>query len=143
KSVIIGNGFSSLAENQRIGLVRALGLSNHQSFYRVTRPRGGINDWLHWLPVSLHKKLDYVLRRIYGDSQFPFAVGKNKLVPLPFENGSGAGLSTFLEADAKQIARMARDTFEKWVSLNVDGYYNYFLTFHILHLILISNHNST
>ncbi|KAF9618144.1 hypothetical protein IFM89_000547, partial [Coptis chinensis] len=52
---------------------------------RVTRPRGGINDWFHWLPVSLHKKLDYIMRRIYGDSRFPFAVGKNKLVPfLPF-----------------------------------------------------------
>ncbi|KAF9615601.1 hypothetical protein IFM89_024695 [Coptis chinensis] len=82
------------------------------SAMRVTRPSGGINDWLHWLPVSLHKKLDYILRRIYGDSRFPFAVGKNKLVPLPFENGYGAGLSALLEADAKQIARMACDTFE-------------------------------
>ncbi|KAF9593622.1 hypothetical protein IFM89_024306 [Coptis chinensis] len=112
RAVIIGNGFSG-AENQSIGLVRALGLSNHQSFYRVTRPRGGINEWLHWLPLSLHNKLYYILRRIYGDSRFPFAVGKNKLVPLPFQNASGAGLSALLEADAKQIARMARDTFEK------------------------------
>ncbi|KAF9587937.1 hypothetical protein IFM89_006262 [Coptis chinensis] len=86
RAVIIGNGFSG-AKNQSIGLVRALGLSNHQSFYvssnfipilvvtnelsltifsmqRVTRPRGGINDWLHWLPLSLHKKLDYIPRRI-------------------------------------------------------------------------------
>lgn len=24
---------------------------------RVTRPRGGINEWLHWLPLSLHRKV--------------------------------------------------------------------------------------
>lgn len=81
---------------------------------RVTRPRGGINEWLHWLPVSLHKKLDYVIRRIYGDSRFLTAERK-KLVPLPAEYGVSSGLSSVLEADAKQIATLSRETFEKYV----------------------------
>ncbi|XP_021288931.1 mitochondrial fission protein ELM1 isoform X2 [Herrania umbratica] len=105
--VVIGNGFSG-AESQCIGLVRALGLSGCHSLYRVTRPRGGINGWLHWLPVSLHKKVNYIMRQIYspfqmearGDEVVPFAVQKT-------------GLSNVLEADAKQIAKMARDTFDK------------------------------
>ncbi|KAF5204503.1 Mitochondrial fission protein elm1 [Thalictrum thalictroides] len=112
RAVIIGNGFSG-AENQSIGLVRALGLSNHQSLYRVTRPRGGINDWLHWLPVSLHKTLDYIIRRICGYSRYPVIVSGKKPVHLPSEYGVSAGLSSLLEADAKQIATMARETFEK------------------------------
>ncbi|XP_010245896.1 PREDICTED: mitochondrial fission protein ELM1 [Nelumbo nucifera] len=112
RAVIIGNGFSG-AENQSIGLVRALGLTDSQSIYRVTRPRGGINEWLHWLPVSLHKKLDYVIRRICGDSRFPVAFKGKKLVPLLAENGGSSGLSSILEADPKQIATMARETFEK------------------------------
>ncbi|XP_052485425.1 mitochondrial fission protein ELM1 isoform X3 [Gossypium raimondii] len=96
--VVIGNGFSG-AENQCIGLVRALGLSGCLTLYRVTRPRGGINKWLHWLPVSLHKKLDYVIRQIciYSGVQVE----------------ARWGLSSVIEADAKQIAMMARDTFEK------------------------------
>ncbi|KAK2645344.1 hypothetical protein Ddye_020539 [Dipteronia dyeriana] len=36
----------------------------------VTRPRGGVNGWLHWLPVSLHKKANYLVKRICGDSRF-------------------------------------------------------------------------
>lgn len=39
---------------------------------RVTRPRGGINKWLHWLPVSVHKRVDYLIKRMYGYSQFQF-----------------------------------------------------------------------
>ena len=77
---------------------------------RVTRPRGGINEWLHWLPISLHKKLDYLIRliRIYSHGK--------KLVPLPFENGGGGsvGLASVLEADVKQIVTMARQTYEKY-----------------------------
>ncbi|KAF6165838.1 hypothetical protein GIB67_012735 [Kingdonia uniflora] len=112
RAVVIGNGYSG-AENQSVGLVRALGISERHSIYRVTRPRGGINEWLHWLPVSLHKKLVYVIKRICGDSRFPLIARGKKLVPLLNEIGSGAGLSSILEADAKQIATMARETFEK------------------------------
>ncbi|XVE79213.1 hypothetical protein DITRI_Ditri14bG0039500 [Diplodiscus trichospermus] len=109
RAVVIGNG-SPGSENQCIGLVRALGLSDKHVLYRVTRPRGGINEWLHWLPVSLHKKLDNLIRliRIYSR--------RGKLGPLPLENGGGGssvGLASVLEADAKQIVTMARQTYEK------------------------------
>ncbi|XP_062005412.1 mitochondrial fission protein ELM1-like isoform X1 [Rosa rugosa] len=94
RAIVIGNGFAG-AENQSIGLVRALGLSDRHSIYRVTRPRGGINKWLPWLPLSLHKKVDYVI------SGMPFSAEK-------------IGLSSgVVEADAKQIANMARKTFDK------------------------------
>ncbi|KAJ0084304.1 hypothetical protein Patl1_30370 [Pistacia atlantica] len=80
---------------------------------RVTRPRGGINELLHWLPVSLHKKLDYVMRQICGYSRLLLTSRREKLVPLPLENGS-ASLSSVLEANVKQIVTMARDTYEKY-----------------------------
>ncbi|CAN6719624.1 unnamed protein product [Malus baccata var. baccata] len=90
RAVVIGNGFAG-AENQSIGLVRALGLWGRQSLYRVRRPRGGINEWLHWLPLPLHKKV------------VPLHLSSEKL-----------GLSSDIpEADAKQIAEMARRTFDK------------------------------
>ncbi|KAI4348933.1 hypothetical protein L6164_009594 [Bauhinia variegata] len=106
RAVVIGNGFAG-AENQSVGLVRALGLSNRQRLYRVTRPRGRIHKWLHWLPVSIHKKLDFVMRRLFGSSQLPVS---NNVTPFPAEK---TGLSNVLEADARQIARMARETFDK------------------------------
>ncbi|KAL2345255.1 hypothetical protein Fmac_006540 [Flemingia macrophylla] len=93
RAVVIGNGFAG-AENQSVGLVRALGFSNRHLLFRVTRPRGGINRWLQWLPVSLHKRLDSVIRMICGKS--------HKI-----------GLSNVLEADARHIAKMARETFHK------------------------------
>lgn len=101
---------------------------------RVRRPRGGINEWLHWLPVSLQKKLDLFFSRI----QIP--VKQKKVFPISAdENGTNfiaiftqffsgfmlefwrindwigyrAGLSDILEADAKRIANMARETFDK------------------------------
>lgn len=80
---------------------------------RVTRPTGGVNEWLHWLPVSLHKKLYYILSQIYRYSQFFIATRAKKLTPFPRENGSGIGLSSVLEADVKSIVRMAKETFEK------------------------------
>lgn len=80
---------------------------------RVSRPKGGIHEWLHWLPVSLHKKLDYVMRLIFGYSRVLLTSRGEKLVPLPLENGS-AGLSSVLEANVNQIVTMARDTYEKY-----------------------------
>ncbi|GMG98433.1 hypothetical protein Nepgr_000273 [Nepenthes gracilis] len=112
RAIIIGNGFPG-AENQCIGLVRALGLSDKQLFYRVTRPKGGINEWLHWLPVSLHKKLNFIVRQIRGYSQILFSTEEKKHVTLPSVNGGSIGLSSVLEADAKQIVNMAHKTFEK------------------------------
>ncbi|XP_027066165.2 mitochondrial fission protein ELM1 [Coffea eugenioides] len=87
RAVIIGNGIAG-AENQCLGLVRALGLSH--TLYRVTRPRGGINDWLRWLPVSLHKNLHNVVKR--------FRV---------------TGFSGIAEAKAHYIAKLARETLDK------------------------------
>lgn len=110
RAVVIGNGFAG-AENQCIGLLRALGLSSRYSLYRVMRPRGTVNEWLHWLPVSVHKKVDNVIRRIYDDSRC--FLGK-KVMPVLVENGrKNAGLLDVLEADANQIAKMARDTFDR------------------------------
>lgn len=110
RAVVIGNGFAG-AENQCIGLLRALGLSSRYSLYRVMRPRGTVNEWLHWLPVSVHKKVDNVIRRIYDDSRC--FLGK-KVMPVLVQNGGkNAGLLDVLEADANQIAKMARDTFDR------------------------------
>ncbi|XAR60159.1 hypothetical protein NMG60_11033415 [Bertholletia excelsa] len=112
RAVIIGNGFPA-SENQSIGLVRALGLAEKQTLYQVTRPRGGVNEWLHWLPVSLHKKLDYIIRLIFGYSRILIAGKGNRMASLPAENGGRKGLSSVLEADVKKIVTMAHETFEK------------------------------
>ncbi|KAL7092260.1 hypothetical protein ACP275_12G154900 [Erythranthe tilingii] len=101
RAIVIGNGFAG-AENQCIGLVRALRLSDDCTLYRVSRPRGGINEKLHWLPVSAHKQLERVVNWI---SEKPFQT--NKLVPFPAE------WRDVLEADARQIAKVARDSFER------------------------------
>lgn len=79
------------------------------------RPRGGINEWLHWLPVSLHKKLDYVVRQICVYSHVLFTSGGKKIASLPSINCSSVGLSSVLEADVKQIVSMAHKTFEKYI----------------------------
>ncbi|XP_019173688.1 PREDICTED: mitochondrial fission protein ELM1-like [Ipomoea nil] len=111
RAVVIGNGFPS-SENQSIGLVRALGLYDKHTLYRVTRPRGGINEWLHWLPVSLHKRIYYILNLVCGYSHLLGGGRANKLVYLPKENGA-IGLSSILEADVKSIVNIARESFEK------------------------------
>nr|GMC68745.1 mitochondrial fission protein ELM1 [Ipomoea batatas]GME01260.1 mitochondrial fission protein ELM1 [Ipomoea batatas]GME11214.1 mitochondrial fission protein ELM1 [Ipomoea batatas] len=110
RAVVIGNGFPS-SENQSIGLVRALGLYDKHTLYRVTRPRGGINEWLHWLPVSLHKRIYYILNLVCGYSHLLVGGRANKLY-LPKENGA-IGLSSILEADVKSIVNIARESFEK------------------------------
>ncbi|XP_050139385.1 mitochondrial fission protein ELM1 [Malus sylvestris] len=108
RAVVIGNGYPG-SENQSIGLVRALGLADKHVLYRVTRPKGGLNEWLHWLPVSLHKNLDYIIRQICIILKYRGQRG----LPLPAENGGGVGLKGVLEADVHQIVTMARQTFEK------------------------------
>ncbi|KAH1225195.1 Mitochondrial fission protein ELM1 [Glycine max] len=70
RAIVIGNGFAA-SENQSVGLVRALGLSDKHVLY------------------------------------------EKKLVPLPSENGVGAGLLAVLEADVKEIVSFARETYEK------------------------------
>ncbi|KAI4334212.1 hypothetical protein L6164_018928 [Bauhinia variegata] len=112
RAVVIGNGSPS-SENQSIGLVRALGFSDKHVLYRVTRPKDGINGWLHWLPVSLHKKIVYIIRYLCGYSRFLSASQEKKFMPLPSENGGGIGLAAVLEADVKQIVNLARETYEK------------------------------
>lgn len=54
---------------------------------RVMRPRGGINKWLHWLPVSVHKKLDIFIRQIFGDSSIKVE-GKNGMPLLTKKSGN-------------------------------------------------------
>ena len=67
-----------------------------------------MNDWLHWLPVSLHKKLvDYIVRKIYSYWR------RNKLAAAHSENGGSVGLSTILEADLKHIVNIAHDSYEQ------------------------------
>ncbi|KAK6944069.1 Mitochondrial fission protein ELM1-like [Dillenia turbinata] len=142
RAVVIGNGFAG-AENQCIGLIRTLGLANLYSLHRVTRPRGGFNEWLRWLPVSVHKKLDYVVKQICGNSRFQVTFKVKRPEPLPTVKSSSsnnysntvfskiynccyrtsisgsyvksgcAAVSHIPEADAKQIATMARENFEK------------------------------
>ncbi|RAL43188.1 hypothetical protein DM860_009970 [Cuscuta australis] len=111
RAVIIGNGFPA-SENQSIGLVRALGLYEKHTLYRVTRPRGGINEWLIWLPVSLHKRIYYFVNLIFGYSHFLLGVRGNKLGSFSHENGT-VGLSSILEADVKNIVNLARESFDR------------------------------
>lgn len=62
---------------------------------RVTRPREGINKWLHWFPVSVHKKLDYVLKVICGILRFS-SIKATRVVALPGEEkGSPGSYSSF------------------------------------------------
>ncbi|PPD72779.1 hypothetical protein GOBAR_DD30321 [Gossypium barbadense] len=101
--VVIGNGFSG-AENQCIGLVRALGLSGCLTLYRVTRPRGGINKWLHWLPVSLHKKLDYVIRQICIYSGVQVEARWSKVVPFAVEKTASGRDTISVASSIKRLA---------------------------------------
>ncbi|WCJ34260.1 hypothetical protein M5689_015578 [Euphorbia peplus] len=103
RAIVIGNGFSG-AENQSIGLIRALGLTSRYSIHRSIRPRGGINRCLHWLPVTVHKRLDSIFRRIYGHSS---RYGAKKVAPFSSQKHD------VLEADAKRIASIARDSFDR------------------------------
>ncbi|PKA64311.1 hypothetical protein AXF42_Ash009532 [Apostasia shenzhenica] len=112
RAVVIGNGFAG-AENQSIGLVRALGLTDNHTLYRVIRPRGGVNEWLRWLPLSIHKVVDSIINQLLGKSRFYMTAQGKKMGPFPAQNGGNIGLSSILEADARHIASMARENFEK------------------------------
>ncbi|XP_050230260.1 mitochondrial fission protein ELM1-like [Mercurialis annua] len=94
RAIVIGNGFAG-AENQCVGLIRALGLFSRHSIYRVNRPRGAINKWLHWLPVPVHKRVDFLMSRVFGGQK------------------DDCFSSDVLEANSKHIAKMARDTFDR------------------------------
>ncbi|XP_023736794.1 mitochondrial fission protein ELM1 isoform X1 [Lactuca sativa] len=104
RAVIIGNGFAG-AENQCVGLVRALGLSHRLSLYRVHRPKNGINKWLNFLPVSTHKRLDRLKSQIFNPQSTVSSHGKKSV--------ARTDQSEILEADADLIATNAIETFEK------------------------------
>lgn len=114
RAVIIGNGVPG-AENQCIGLVRALGLTktNTHSIFRVTRPRGGYNEWLRWLPVSVHKRLDYLIRNICADLPLINRFRGKQLAPFTLAQRTSADSISVPEADARQIAAMAREITDK------------------------------
>lgn len=111
RAVVIGNGYPG-AENQSIGLIQALGLSDSYTAYHVIRPRGGYNEWLRWLPLYCHKIVEGIIQQLLGNSRFAVQLGK-RMPPLPAQNYGCIGLSSILEADAKHIASIARDKFDK------------------------------
>ncbi|XP_074557309.1 mitochondrial fission protein ELM1-like [Curcuma longa] len=112
RAMVISNG-ATAAENQSIGLVRALGLADKLSIYRVTRPRGSVNEWLHWLPISLHKALDCLIRQIFTDTRFAISPPEMKSFPFPVQSGTHTGLLSILEEDGRKIASIASETYKK------------------------------
>ncbi|KAH6557863.1 hypothetical protein KP509_1Z089600, partial [Ceratopteris richardii] len=112
RAVIIGNGAPG-AEHQCIGLVKALGLGENFSIYRVSRPKTGYNRWLRWLPVTIHKKVDSLIQYIRCDLRHMFWTHLIKgagSVPVLKERES---LNFVPEADARKIAGLARQDAEK------------------------------
>ncbi|XP_062185927.1 mitochondrial fission protein ELM1-like [Phragmites australis] len=112
RAVVIGNGCAG-AESQCLGLLCALGLANRLTLYRATRPTGGINKWLNFLPISFHKLVDQFLRQVFSDTRFAAVVQGKKLAQYPVHNSQSFGLSSVLEADSQRIVTMVRGTFEK------------------------------
>ncbi|WZZ23023.1 hypothetical protein YC2023_124410 [Brassica napus] len=112
RAIVIGNGCAG-AENQCFGLVRSLGLYDRHLYYSVARPRGGISRWLHWLPISFYKKLNHFISCVCSG----FSIKAN-------ESGfRRSGIEDVFEvADAKQIAAMARRTFDKYISSLILSY---------------------
>ncbi|XP_010452536.1 PREDICTED: mitochondrial fission protein ELM1-like isoform X1 [Camelina sativa] len=93
RAVVIGNGCAG-AENQCIGLIRSLGLFDRHLYYSVARPRGGI---LQWLPISICNRIHRFISSICAG----FSINPTGITDM------------FDVADAKQIASMARNTFDK------------------------------
>ncbi|KAL5214965.1 hypothetical protein ABZP36_004117 [Zizania latifolia] len=112
RAVIIGNGCAG-AESQCLGLVRALGLADRLTLYRVIRPTGGINKWLHFLPIYLHKLVDQVLRQMFSNDRLATLFQGKRLAQYTVGNDQPFGLSSVLEADTKRIVTIVNDTFEK------------------------------
>ncbi|XP_047332321.1 mitochondrial fission protein ELM1-like [Impatiens glandulifera] len=104
RTIIISNGAAG-AENQCLGLVRALGLSHQQTIYHVTRPTGGINKWLRWLPVSVHRRLNDITNLTYSDLKAQMAFG-SMVLPI---SAAKKGYSSSLEADARMTFETIRD----------------------------------
>ncbi|CAI9097677.1 OLC1v1034146C1 [Oldenlandia corymbosa var. corymbosa] len=98
RAIVIGNGVAG-AENQCLGLVRALGLSQSYTLYRVTRPSGGIHDRLRWLPVPIHKEFERVVNKFMGCGDVTLQTKGSR--------------STIKEAEAHHIANVARETFDR------------------------------
>uniref|UniRef100_A0A453BY27 Mitochondrial fission protein ELM1 n=1 Tax=Aegilops tauschii subsp. strangulata TaxID=200361 RepID=A0A453BY27_AEGTS len=86
---------------------------NKKTMPRIIRPTGGINKWLHFLPISLHKMVDQVLRHILSNTTFTTLFQGKLSAPYPVSNVQSLGLSSVLEADSRRIVTMVRDTFEK------------------------------
>ncbi|KAG0525705.1 hypothetical protein BDA96_06G079800 [Sorghum bicolor] len=112
RAVVIGNGCAG-AENQCLGLLRALGLSDRLTLYRAVRPTGGINKLLHFLPISLHKLVDQFFGQVFSDTRFAAVVQVNKLAQYSARKSQSFGLSSILEADTQKIVTMVCGTFEK------------------------------
>ncbi|KAL7618648.1 hypothetical protein Lser_V15G03884 [Lactuca serriola] len=74
---------------------------------------GGINEYLHWLPVFVHKQIYYIIRLIYSYSQVLFTTKGSKVKSLTTENGGNVVLSSILEADVKSIVTITRGTTDK------------------------------
>jgi hypothetical protein len=80
---------------------------------RVTRPTGGINKWLCFLPISFHIIVDQFLRQAFSDTRFAAMIQEKNLEWYTDHKRQPFGLSSVLEADTKKIVSMVRDTFEK------------------------------
>jgi hypothetical protein len=80
---------------------------------RVTRPRGGYNEWLRWLPVSVHKRLVYLIRHICADLPLINRFRGKQLAPFTLAQRTSADSISVPEADARQIAAMAREITDK------------------------------
>ncbi|CAK9221605.1 unnamed protein product [Sphagnum troendelagicum] len=130
RAVIIGNGAAG-AENQCIGVVRALGLSGNCTIHHVRRPKGGLNFWLRWLPVPVHKKVDYLLQHVQanwlrvplsrllkGNDVEPRPSSAERQSPLMSSGAYGLRARalddrTVPEADAGRIAALAREDVDR------------------------------
>eukprot|EP00249_Psilotum_nudum_P018160 c26667_g1_i1 orf=414-1763(-) len=116
RAVIIGNG-SPGAEHQCVGLVRALGLYNKYSLHRVNRPKGGVHNWLKWLPLSIHKKIDCIIKYIQFDLKyvaFSHLFGGKEEAQALKERTAASAIATYVsEADPKKIAAIAHESFDR------------------------------
>ncbi|KAH9568379.1 hypothetical protein CY35_03G073800 [Sphagnum magellanicum] len=130
RAVIIGNGAAG-AENQCIGVVRALGLSGNCTIHHVRRPKGGLNFWLRWLPVPVHKKVNYLLQHVQanwlrvplsrllkGNDMEARPSSAERQSPLMSSGAYGLRAlalddRTVPEADAGRIAALAREDVDR------------------------------